>query len=183
MAMPRQTRSYTVQEVLALPSDGHRYEVVRGKLLVSPAPCFDHQELVARLLEQLRAYLRREPVGHALASPADITWGPRTLVQPDVFITTLAQARTQDWAQVKTLLLAIEVLSPSTARADRAVKRRLYREQRVMTYWIVDGPGRSVEVWTPDVTFPTLETDRLVWHPVGAAAPFTIDLAELFSPI
>lgn len=182
MAM-RHTRSYTVQEVLALPSDGNRYEVVHGKLLVTPAPRFGHQELVARLLEQLRAYLRREPVGHALASPADITWDSRTLVQPDVFVTTLPQARMQDWAHVKTLLLAIEVVSPSSARADRVVKRRLYREQHVTSYWIVDGPGRSVEIWTPNLTFPTLETDRLVWHPAGATAPLTIDLAELFSPI
>jgi Uma2 family endonuclease len=32
------------------------------------------------------------------------------------------------------LALAVEVLSPSTARADRQVKRRIYREEGVPEY-------------------------------------------------
>ena len=37
------------------------------------------------------------------------------------------------------LLLAVEVLSPTTARADRQEKRRLYAEL-ANEYWIVDSP-------------------------------------------
>ena len=50
-----------------------------------------------------------------LISPADISWAPDVLVQPDVFVTAIAEARTFDWQQIKTLLLAIEALSPSTS--------------------------------------------------------------------
>src|SRR2546427_8800314 len=45
--------------------------------------------------------LEREPVGHVLASPADISWGPDVLVQPDVFVAPLAQVRTLDWTRVR----------------------------------------------------------------------------------
>ncbi len=73
---------YTADMVRALPDDGNRYEVVYGELLVSPAPRLWHQEVAQRLLVALRVYLEREPVGHVLASPADISWGPDVLVQP-----------------------------------------------------------------------------------------------------
>src|SRR5579859_4464907 len=156
---------YTADMVRALPDDGNRYEVVRGELLVTPAPRLWHQEIVARLSVVLRRYLEKEPVGHALHSPADISWSPDTLVQPDVFVVPLAQARTLDWAHVTDLLLAVEVLSPSSERADRFTKRLEYQRHEVPVYWIVDPDDRRVEVWTPSDRFPAFERQRLVWHP------------------
>src|SRR2546427_2160382 len=38
-------------------------------------------------------------------------------------------------------------LLPSTAHADRQVKRRLYQQERVGEYWIVDVDARIVERW------------------------------------
>jgi Uma2 family endonuclease len=75
------------------------------------------------------------------------------------------------------------VLSPSTPRHDRFTKRRRYQEARVPLYWIIDGDGRQVEVWTPADAFPRIERDRLLWQPEGAGAPFTLPLQELFRPI
>jgi Uma2 family endonuclease len=174
---------YTADLVRALPDDGHRYELVHGELLVTPAPRAWHQEVVARLSEQLRRYLRAHPVGHALMSPADISWSDDTLVQPDVFVVDLTEARTMDWARMRTLLLAVEVLSPSSTRADRFTKRRLYQERRIPAYWVVDPDARLVEVWTPDATVPAVERERVVWHPLGAVAPLVIEVAEVFRPV
>lgn len=174
---------FTADQVRALPDDGNRYEVVYGELLVTPAPRAWHQEVLGRLWYDLRTYLRQEPIGHLFASPADISWGPDTLVQPDVFVVPLDQARTMDWARLKHLLLVAEVLSPSTARADRFIKRIRYRDARVPVYWVVDADERVVEVWTPSDDFPVVERERLVWHPAGAGAPFTLSLEELFRPL
>ena len=174
---------YTADMVRALPDDGQRYELVHGELLGTPAPRAWHQEIVARLFEALRAYLRVHGTGHALMSPADISWTDDTLVQPDVFVVDLAEARTLDWARMKTLLLAVEVLSPSTARADRFTKRRLYQEVGVATYWIVDTDRRCVEVWTPEATFPAIEWKAVTWQPAGAAEGLAISLEDLFRPI
>src|SRR6266496_363828 len=140
---------YTAEQVRAFPEDGNRYEVVHGELLVTPAPRAWHQEVSARLFESLRAYLRGEPVGHGIMSPADISWGPDTLVQPDVFVVPLEQARTLDWTRMRDLLLVIEVLSPSSGRADRFTKRFEYQRQGVPLYWIVDAEEHRGEVWTP----------------------------------
>lgn len=174
---------YTADMVRAFPEDGNKYEVVYGELLVTPAPRPWHEEVWARLFEALREYVRTEPVGHVFGSRSDISWGPDTLVSPDILVVPLAEARTLKWAHMQHLLLVVEVLSPASKRGDRFAKRRLYQEQGIPLYWIVDGEDRMVEVWTPAMTFPRVERERLAWHPAGATRPFNLELSELFRPI
>ena len=174
---------YTADMVRALPSDGNKYEVVHGELLVTPAARFWHHEVAQRLTRALQDWCARTGIGHAVGLPGDISWGPDTLVQPDVFVVPLDEARTLDWARMQHLLLAVEILSPSSARADRFTKRRLYQEVGVPLYWVIDADALVAEVWTPDTTFPTFERERLVWHPAGAGEPFMLELEELFRPI
>jgi len=174
---------YTADMARALPDDGNRYEVVHGELLVTPAPRPWHEEIVGRLFEALRDYLRHEPVGHAFGSHSDISWGRYVRVEPDVFVVPIAQARSLDWSQMRDLLLVAEVLSPSSKRGDRFTKRRLYQERHVPVYWIVDGDEAVVEVWTPDIEFPIVERERVTWHPAGARTALVLDLMELFRPI
>ena len=174
---------YTADMVRAMPDDGNRYEVVYGELLVTPAPRLWHQALVKRLSFELEDYLRRSPVGELLNAPADISWGPDVLVQPDVFVADLSEVRTLTWSRIRTLLLVAEVLSPSTSKGDRFLKRLRYRQAGVPLYWVVDGDERCVEVWTPGDDFPAVERERLVWAPSGANQPFTLTLEELFRPL
>jgi Uma2 family endonuclease len=182
MGMPA-PRYYTAEMVMALPRDGNRYEVVHGELLVSPAPRPLHQVAALRLWAALNGYLERIGTGYVFASPADISWGPDSLVQPDVFVVPLEEARTLAWKHMRGLMLAVEVLSPSSTRADRFTKRRLYQEVGIPLYWVVDADACEVEIWTPDAIFPVVETGRLTWHPAGASEPFTLDLVELFKPL
>jgi Uma2 family endonuclease len=174
---------FTADMVRALPDDGNRYEVVYGELLVTPAPRPWHEIVQVRLLFELELYLRAHPVGQVLGSRADISWSPDTLVSPDVFVVPLEQARTLDWTAMQDLLLVAEILSPSSARFDRFVKRKRYQEAGVPVYWIIDPDTRQAEVWTPEDRFPRPENERLEWRPTGAAAPFAIQLEELFRPV
>lgn len=174
---------WTADMARRLPDDGNRYEVVYGELLVTPAPRLWHQQIVGRLQVALANYLERHPAGVVLASPADISWGPDVLMQPDVFVVPIDQARLLEWSAIRDLLLVVEVLSPSNPGHDRFTKRRRYQEARVPLYWIVDGDARQVEVWTPDDLFPRIECERLVWSPMGAIEPFTLSLQDLFRAI
>ena len=187
MPLPAEVRArgpyYTVDILDQLPDDGNRYEVVYGELLVTPAPRWNHQELVARLFRILDRYLERFSFGHLVMSPADIRWGRDSGVQPDLFVVPKAVARTMDWSQIRELLLVIEVLSPSTRRADRFTKRRRYQDARVPLYWIVDLQAEAIEVWTPEATFPTIEKAAVVWAPAEASEPLRLELPELFRPI
>lgn len=177
------TSYFTADMVLALPADGKRYETVYGELLVTPAPRAWHQEVLARLVWALRTYLIEQGGGHVFSSPADISWGPDTLVQPDAFVVPVEDARTMDWTRMRRLLLAVEVLSPSSRRADRFAKRRLYQEKGVPTYWVVEPDAGYVEVWSPDQRFPVIEEHRLVWRPEGARDALVLDLQDLFRPL
>ena len=174
---------FTAEMVRALPEDGKRYETVHGELLMTPAPRHLHQRIVSRLLRRLAPYVEGQGIGEAIVSPADISWSDDTMVQPDVFVVALDEARTMDWSFMKSLLLAVEILSPSSARADRFTKRRLYQEVGVPLYWVVDADEQFVEVWTPDTTFPHFEREVLTWQPAGAKEPLRITLAELFKPL
>ena len=183
MSMPAALdRYYTREEVLAFPDDGNRYELVHGELLVSPAPRARHQRAVGDLYFALRTFLGEHSAGEVLMSPADISWGglPDVLVQPDLFVVPPQLGRVRDWLEVEQLSLVIEVLSPSTARHDRFTKRRLYQEMQVPLYWLIDLDARRAEVWTPEATFPVIETRVLTWQPAAAAASFTLALETLF---
>jgi len=84
---------------------------------------------------------------------------------------------------MRKLLLVAEVLSPSSARGDRFLKRLRYREVCVPFYWVVDGESRTVEVWTPEVDFPAVEQEQLVWRPSNTVEPFVLSLESLFRPV
>jgi Uma2 family endonuclease len=174
---------YSAEMVRALPDDGNRYETVHGELLVTPAPRAWHQVVVRRVGTRLDRYLEEHKVGFLFHSPADISWGKDILVQPDLFVVNIEQARTLDWTRMKRLLLTIEVLSPTTARYDRHTKRRLYQEVGIPDYWIVDPDEKLIEVWTPEDQFPTVDRERVRWKPERVEQEFVMDLAELFKPI
>jgi Uma2 family endonuclease len=89
---------------------------------------------------------------------------------------------TADGLPVRELLLAIEVLSPSSSRHDRVRKRPLY-QRHVPDYWIADLDARLMERWIPGDDRPALVTDSLVWHPSGAVTPFTLDVPALFRSV
>lgn len=181
MAMVLAPEYFTAEMARALPDDGNRYEVVWGELLVSPSPRQEHQRLVLRLARLLADHCERFALGETMIAPADISWGEDTLVQPDVFVIAPAESGREDWRAVRTLRLVAEVLSPGTARHDRFQKRRLYQSRGVGTLWLVDAQRRTVEVWTPDSAFPSVETERVLWHPADAATPLVVELARLFA--
>ncbi|CAN5220729.1 hypothetical protein BH09GEM1_BH09GEM1_14970 [soil metagenome] len=85
--------------------------------------------------------------------------------------------RPDSFVEAGRLLLAAEVLSPSTARADRVAKRTLFRDERVPEYWIVDLDARTFERSTPRDDGLEVRVDTIVWRPHGASAPLVIDLA------
>ena len=171
---------HTAEMVRAIPDDGSRYEVVHGELLVTPSPGRPHQRVVTELIIRLGTFCRRDALGEALVSPADISWSEDTLVQPDVFVVAPAESGGADWTSVRTLRLVVEVLSPSTSRHDRFAKRKLYQEQAVETVWLVDMEQRLVESWHPNSIFPSVDSERISWHPAEAPDALVIELAELF---
>lgn len=166
MHMVAPTKVWTRDEVLALQDaapPGVRYELIDGEMLVSPAPNHPHQSVLVELLFLVLEYCRRHRIGRVLTSPADISLDGVTILQPDFFVVPMGtRPRPTGWGHVTRLLLAVNVLSPSTARGDRTVKRQFLQRQEVPEYWIVDHHARLVERWRPGDERPEIITGALV---------------------
>jgi Uma2 family endonuclease len=87
------------------------------------------------------------------------------------------------WRAADGVLLAIEILSPGSAHADRQAKRRLYQRERIPEYWIVDLDARLIERWRPDDDRPEIVETRLEWTPPGFDRPCVLDVADLFARV
>ncbi len=137
--MPRDSIEWTVQDLDLLPEDGLRYELLDGTLLVSPAPTRRHQRAAFQLSIVLTAVC--PPEMEVLIAPLD--WRPdqRTSLQPDVLV--LADRNLESPAE-DSMILAVEVLSPSSRRKDAVYKRSKYEDSRIASYWIVDPEGPSI---------------------------------------
>jgi Uma2 family endonuclease len=189
MAMPAETaRRWNAREVRALidaaPLATPRYELVDGELLVTPGPGVFHQRAVVELIVALAGYLATARVGHVLTSPSDVELEPEFVTQPDAFVVPMSELRrvASNGPPIRELLLAIEVLSPSSSRHDRVRKRPLH-QRHVPDYWIVDLDARLFERWVPSDDRPALVTDTLAWYPAGASVPFTMDLPTFFAAV
>ena len=191
MGMPAIQHRWTTTQVRALmaASPGHwlRYELIAGELIVTPAPATIHQVAVSEILVLLAKYLEPEEVGIALAPPADLELLPGHITQPDVFVAPLGRPAPPDhhpsWADVTTLLLAVEVISPSSGGTDRVVKRDYYMNAGVPEYWVVDLDARLIERWNPDRETPLVGDAVLAWRAAGARASLSIDVPALFDGI
>ena len=189
MAMPAIDRRWTAREVRALidqsPLAAPRHELVDGVLLVTPSPNRDHQVATKFLQIALQAYLESSPVGEILASPFDVEVEVESILQPDLFVLPNDEfRRLADPAAMpaRSLLLAIEVVSPSSARFDRGAKRRLY-QQHVPEYWLVDLDAALIERWRPGEDRPEVAVNVLEWEPPGATNPFQLDIRKFFDRV
>lgn len=175
-------RAELVDERWAAP----RYEFLDGELLVSPSPEPLHQLALRELFLLVHPYVAAHRVGETLWSPSDVELAPDNTAQPDLSVLPLLEARRvlQPGKRViRSLLLAVEVLSPSTAGYDRIKKRAHYRRHGTPEYWVVDLDARCIEVSRPDDARVEVYDERLAWHPPGAPTPLVVDVADYFARV
>lgn len=198
---PMRARSYDVRtmqltevtwrDAQRMPDDGNRYEAIGGVLHVTAAPRWRHQVVSTRLLIRLSELL--ESPGHGEVVPTPGVEFPATGegVQPDIlFVSNERRHIVEEAGLVGAPDLVVEVLSPSTAKRDRGVKRRLYERQGVREYWIVDLAEHRVDVYRfgsgtgaePDVSLRPERFRRLLPVRLGDTQVGTIDLSAIFAP-
>jgi Uma2 family endonuclease len=140
--LPR-SRALTVEDLDLMPDDGHRYELIDGTLVVTPAPSDPHQASVGELYVLLRAACPSDL--RVRLAPYDVTLAADTLVQPDVLVATKAAITHRGLPAAP--VLAVEVLSPSTALIDLNLKRARYEQAGVASYWAFDPVGLRLRAW------------------------------------
>ena len=185
MGMPNFAKTWTRDEVLALPDDGRRYELIDGELLMTPAPRGLHQRAVMSLVRRVDPYVLAHRLGATGFAPSDLDLKSGQSLQPDLYVVPLREDGREpiEWRDYGIPLLVAEVLSPSTARFDRITKRRRYQRSGVPLYWVVDLDARLVEAWTPGDDKPAIIDGALSWHQAGAVDELTVDLPAYFKEV
>ena len=176
------SRHWTAADLQAIPDDRNRYEIIEGELLVTPSPSRDHQRLSKLFFRPLDSYVETHTIGEIIYAPADIVFADDTVVEPDLLAFALPPVKLPDRSDgAAGVLLVVEILSPSTARADRTIKRARYQHEGIPEYWIVDGDAHVVERWRPGDERPEIISEQLTWHPDAALPALEIDLPALFA--
>ena len=184
MSMAETARIWTRADVLAIPDDGNRYELLDGELLVTPSPRGIHQRGVLELYRRVDPYVREHRLGYTMLAPADLDLQSDQVLQPDLFVGGLVDGREPvDWGDYAIPLLVAEIVSPATVRSDRVTKRRRYQHAGGPAYWVVDLDARLVEIWSPEAERPAIADEALTWQPLNGPPGFSMDLASYFRAV
>lgn len=150
---------WTVDDLDPLPEDGLRRELLDGVLLVSPCPSNIHQIIAMRLM----VLLEDTCPGHLGVTQAnDVQINARRSFNPDVLVTTdeAARRRTGKYSPEE-VVLAVEIVSPTSQSMDRVTKPALYAKAGIPYYWMIETEG-GIAVHTYKLEF----TDE-VYQPSG----------------
>jgi len=149
MSSAQQThRPWTYSDLVALPDDQLRHELIDGEHFVTPSPNTAHQTILGRLFIRLSRYVARHRSGEVLFAPFDVKLSAHTVLVPDLVYFTAGrfeQAVNEKHATAAPDL-AVEILSPGTRRRDLGRKRAVYDREGVQEYWLVDPAAESITV-------------------------------------
>lgn len=141
----------TVDDLLTLPDDGWRYEVVEGVLVRMAGSGEEATTIGGNVYFALRAFVQPRRLG--VVTPADGVYkfrGAETGLLPDVgFYIAARHALIADRTKPIPFApdLAVEVASPSQSADDMAAKARQYFSGGTRLVWVV-WPGRQeIDVW------------------------------------
>ena len=153
------TRRLTYDDFLLFPDDGLRHEIIDGEHYVTAAPNLRHQDLVGRLFLSIGAFVEDRPEkGRAFLSPFDVVFSFHDIVEPDLIFVAPDQFEILTEKNIQgTPALVVEILSPSTRKRDRELKRILYDRTGVREYWLVDPDHNVVTIYrrATDGSFPS----------------------------
>lgn len=178
-------RKLTYDDLLAMPDDGLRHEIIDGVLYVSPSPSPPHQFTLGKLHQAIANYLDDHPLGEVYMAPLDVVFTRHDVVEPDLlFVTTDRLALLTDRNVSGAPDLAVEILSPSSRRMDLKLKRDLFERQGVGEYWVIDPIAGTIDVHPRDRN-RLMKQPRLLLangdHLTSPVLPgFVVPLARLF---
>jgi Uma2 family endonuclease len=124
---------WTEQEFLGLPED-RRIELLDGELLVSPSARRPHQRLSLRLAIALDS---AATPGYEVSEAINVRVAPGRILIPDIVVSTDPGAE-DVVAEASAVAMVVEIVSPGSVAADRAIKPPLYAAAGIGHYLRVE---------------------------------------------
>uniref|UniRef100_UPI0035651D86 Uma2 family endonuclease n=1 Tax=Cohnella sp. TaxID=1883426 RepID=UPI0035651D86 len=122
-----------------------RYEIIEGvRYDFLSSPVYAHQQVLRELYAAFRNDCLAE--GKVLFAPLDVHFDEDNIFQPDlIYIVNANRGIIRDGYIYGAPDLVVEILSASTGRRDKTIKKNGYEKFGVREYWIVDLAHRLVE--------------------------------------
>lgn len=134
-----------INERLMYPS----YETIGGKKFMAPAPTLDHTDLIGRIHFCFVKYFLEHKNGYVYHDNVDVHFSDGSLYKPDLVV--VLKENEKILAGRKNIFgvpdMVVEVLSRSTQKKDRTIKKDTYEAQGVREYWIIDPYMKIVSVY------------------------------------
>jgi Uma2 family endonuclease len=174
-------------------SDEKRYEIIDGELYdMGPAPGTTHQSISIELTTILHTFFKDKQC-KVFAAPFDVRLSRKSkkdkditkVVQPDISVICDSK-KIDDRGCLGAPDLIIEIISPSSASHDHILKRRLYEENGVREYWLVDPTNRIITVYSHNKSNKFQEYEIYASDDNLTSAIFpdlTIDFKKVFPPL
>jgi len=174
----------TADELLRMPDDGHRYDLVEGELrMMSPAG-FEHGAIAQCIGARLAAYVRDHALGLVAAAETGflIAHNPDTVLAPDVAF--VRQTRLDEIGFPKSFFpeapaLVVEVASPSDTIEEVDAKIRRWISAGTELAWVVNPSGRTVTIYRALDNIEVL-TEKDILSGDSVVPGFECQVAELF---
>jgi Uma2 family endonuclease len=164
----------TVADLDRLPADGNRYELIDGVVRVSPSPTMRHQRVAKRLDFIIEC---SAPPDAVVVQGVGVVVSDDQCPIPDLVVLRAPADDTKNRFPTEQVLLAVEVVSPSTRSADRLTKPAMYAAAGIPNYWRVELDPLHVVVYKLDDDGTYAEWARGEADiPLKVPVPFPIDL-------
>ena len=180
-----ETKLMTADELLQMPDDGFRYELIKGELQQMSPAGHDHGRIAMELSSPLHQYVKLNKLGRVYAAETGfkLESNPDTVRAPDIAF--IRQERVQEVGSTRgywigTSDLAVEVNSPSDTVSEVEEKVAEWLEGGTRLVWVVGPKLKTVTVYRSLTDIITLtEKDTLDG---GEVVPgFQIPVAEIFA--
>lgn len=152
--MSTTAKRFTAEELLALPDDGVRRELISGEVKMMTPAGHTHGEIAMEIALALGNYVKSERLGKVYAAETGfkLESDPDMVRAPDVAFISTARLPAPDFAGYPEMApdLAVEVLSPSDAFVEVEEKARCWLEHGSREVWVIDPQNRRVLVYRPD---------------------------------
>jgi len=183
-ALTRTRKTWTDEELEALPNNGYKYELLDGDLIRSPGYA-NHGEMCVRIGAMLLQFAQSRKLGGIYDSSTGFRLTEDLLLSPDVSFVSKARLKTIRLAPDKFLAgapdLAVEVLSPSDRMTQINRKLEHYFEHGTRLAWLVNLPKQQVHIQTADNIESLTDLDDVLTG--GAVLPgFKCKLRKIFLP-
>lgn len=140
-------KTYTYEDYCKLP-EGAPYQLIGGKLVMTPAPTTYHQIISMKLGVQIANFVQEKDLGLVLFAPVDVYLEETETYQPDIIFIARERMGIIEPARINGAPdLVVEILSPGTAYYDLRKKFKVYERNGVKEYWIVDPEEKAVQVF------------------------------------